>query len=258
MVAEMLSHYADPLEGCKAVVATAYEMWLQYEVRTDDITIIAMYIDDSNNKPFHKTSSFYANNSQKGSSGSLRPSASSGAVNNLPAAGNSTNNLQLKVESMESRPVRRAMSREKRKFMIQLKSDEEEETAADGNAEEVVIPKLEAEESVILSAMRNNFLFQHLNTTQRQTVVNVMTPVDVKKGQWIIKQGDAGDKFYIVDNGKFEVRVKMGGPAATAPPTPGTDEEAHKKALEEYAGNVVHVYESGVDQHPGFGELSLM
>lgn len=34
-----------------------------------------------------------------------------------------------------------------------------------------------------------------------------MRKVPVKAGDWIIKQGDRGDRFYIIDSGKFEVRV---------------------------------------------------
>jgi len=33
------------LEACHAVVQAAYELWLQYEIRTDDITIICIYVD---------------------------------------------------------------------------------------------------------------------------------------------------------------------------------------------------------------------
>ncbi len=41
----MVANFADPLEACKAVVAESYRLWLQYEVRTDDITMIAIYIN---------------------------------------------------------------------------------------------------------------------------------------------------------------------------------------------------------------------
>ncbi len=52
--------------------------------------------------------------------------------------------------------------------------------------------------------------------------------------------GDKGDKFYVIDSGSFEVRVVGLGK---------TDSNG---------GDVVHVYHSGPEQHPGFGELSLM
>ena len=37
--------FPDPLAACKAVVQEAYELWLQYEVRTDDITMICLFIE---------------------------------------------------------------------------------------------------------------------------------------------------------------------------------------------------------------------
>lgn len=43
-VADMVAKYPDPLEACKEVVQESYDLWLQYEVRTDDITIICIYI----------------------------------------------------------------------------------------------------------------------------------------------------------------------------------------------------------------------
>lgn len=46
-VADMVARYDDPLDACKKVVQEAYDLWLQYEVRTDDITIICIYIGES-------------------------------------------------------------------------------------------------------------------------------------------------------------------------------------------------------------------
>lgn len=45
-VADMVAKYEDPLEACKKVVQESYDLWLQYEVRTDDITIICIYIGE--------------------------------------------------------------------------------------------------------------------------------------------------------------------------------------------------------------------
>lgn len=45
-VADMVARYPDPLDACKKVVQEAYDLWLQYEVRTDDITIICVYVGE--------------------------------------------------------------------------------------------------------------------------------------------------------------------------------------------------------------------
>ena len=54
--------------------------------------------------------------------------------------------------------------------------------------------------------MRDNFLFQHLSPAQKEELVGVMKKIVVKKGECIIKQGDQGDRFYIIESGRFEVR----------------------------------------------------
>ena len=32
-----------------------------------------------------------------------------------------------------------------------------------------------------------------------------LQPVQVTAGQWVITQGDEGDRFYVVDSGRYEV-----------------------------------------------------
>lgn len=277
MVADILARHQDPLDACKAIVQTAYEMWLQYEVRTDDISIIALYVDDVKSAgAFDHSSSFYVDNSGNSPAGAATPAtpSSPAGANGTAAAAQTTSpstpaaavvSPTSSIEHLEARPVRRVMSREKKKNMIQLKSDDDDATTAgtegegDMTEEEIarlVTTKSPEEEKVILSAMKSNFLFQHLNATQRSAVVGLMKSVAVKKGDWVIRQGDAGDKFYIVDSGRYEVRVK-----AMAFPTEEQTKagsEMSDEDKERVGGNVVHVYESGPDQHPGFGELSLM
>ncbi|CAM9963454.1 unnamed protein product, partial [Ectocarpus sp. 12 AP-2014] len=51
------------------------------------------------------------------------------------------------------------------------------------------------------------FLFQHLSEKQIADVVRVISREHVEKGEVVIKQGDEGDQFYIVDAGEFDVSV---------------------------------------------------
>jgi hypothetical protein len=37
--------YQDPKQACLAVVKEAQRLWLKYETRTDDITIIVVHVD---------------------------------------------------------------------------------------------------------------------------------------------------------------------------------------------------------------------
>lgn len=44
-VVDIVKKFDDPSEACQALVEEAYSRWLQYEVRTDDITAICIYLD---------------------------------------------------------------------------------------------------------------------------------------------------------------------------------------------------------------------
>lgn len=45
-VMEAVERFKDPLSAAKHIVQESFRTWLRYEVRTDDITIIVMFIDD--------------------------------------------------------------------------------------------------------------------------------------------------------------------------------------------------------------------
>lgn len=40
-----VAKYKDPRDACAAIVAESYRLWLQYETRTDDITVIVVHIN---------------------------------------------------------------------------------------------------------------------------------------------------------------------------------------------------------------------
>lgn len=221
MVADMVSNHQDLTEACKSVVEEAYSLWLQYEVRTDDITIIIVSVD-----------SHVGKDGLKARRSSFKESA--GASVRL-----SSSNQNL--VDMESRPLRREISKERKKNMIYNLLEDDDTTL---DMKSLAVPKSKEDRERILSAISDHFLFQHLSTAQRDSVVNVVQPVRVKAGDVVIRQNEQGDKFYIVDSGKFEVRVSTGSTA--------------EKGTVDRFGDVVHVYEAGKDRHPCFGELSLM
>jgi cAMP-dependent protein kinase regulator len=53
--------------------------------------------------------------------------------------------------------------------------------------------------------VRANFMFQSLSRQQREKIFMVMKLRQVKEGELIIKEGDAGDVMYIIDSGEFSV-----------------------------------------------------
>ena len=152
--------------------------------------------------------------------------------------------------------MRRAFSREKRQNLILHANESKEDDDADNNEystyttttntqriNDKIHIKTDKEKEIIANYLMKNFLFQHLSISQLNNVVNVMYPIIVKANDYIIKQGDKGEEFYIIDNGIYDVRV-------ISPITTPT--------LCALGGDVVYTYESTPDIHPGFGELSLM
>ena len=239
MVADIVVEKTNPLDACHAVVAAAYDLWLRFDVRTDDITVVILQFldivpgmltpDDGSKR-----------NLLDGSTRNLLQAQflSSAAIFNSSQSVNPSARVLN-----DSRPVRRVISREKRKkiiFSAEYRKDSVDRNADAADFHPQPIPKDEKDALEIGKAIKLNFLFQHLSADQRIELINFMQPLAVKAGDWVIKQGEEGDKFYVIDQGRLEVRVKA------------VDDD------EEIGGNVVHVYESGHDQHPGFGELALL
>lgn len=115
----------------------------------------------------------------------------------------SADNISLGIDLVsraggENRPVRRGLSKEKRNALTiaatNLEAEEEAETYAPS-----VVPKTSDEVNRISKAVKANFLFAHLNEQQRSKIFDVMQRVPVNKGDVVIRQGDQGDWFYVVD-----------------------------------------------------------
>ncbi|KAA8646106.1 hypothetical protein EYZ11_011019 [Aspergillus tanneri] len=101
-------------------------------------------------------------------------------------------------------------------------------------------PKSDEQISRLKVAVSNNFLFSHLDDDQFKTVLDALVekPIPAKDIK-VISQGDAGDYFYIVENGHFDVYIHPSGSVQ-----PGADGMGSK------VGSI----------GPGgsFGELALM
>lgn len=76
------------------------------------------------------------------------------------------------------------------------------------NAQVKVVPKSEDETARILEILKKNVLFKHLDVDQMNTVKDAMTSMKFNEGDVIIKQGDDGDNFYVLDDGAVHCSVK--------------------------------------------------
>lgn len=71
----------------------------------------------------------------------------------------------------------------------------------------VVIPKSPASIKRIQEAVAGSLLFKNLDNQQRQHIFDAMFERRIIAGEVVIRQGDEGDNFYIVDSGRFGIYV---------------------------------------------------
>jgi len=91
----------------------------------------------------------------------------------------------------------------------------------------------------IAKALQHNSLFQHLPSEAITNAVACFEEVSINTGDALIKQGDAGEYYYVAKSGEYEVLLK--------------DPCDRKPGL----GPCVHTY-TCTDAMPSFGELSLL
>jgi serine/threonine protein phosphatase PrpC/CRP-like cAMP-binding protein len=244
-VIDICAKFSDPLEACRAVVAESYELWLQYELRTDDITIIVMFIE-----PIMEASAMdreYVTSSIRDLSSTYKQASVRGTLLNGNEDEEEPDDVLLPEEGLK--PVRTRMTKEKAQEIEKLKQvaydneDYEAEMNKEVDLDMLYTEKTASEKLRIADAIKTSVMFRNITDDQRETIFGVMEPIPVKAGTWVIKQGTFGDRFYIIDEGTFEVRILGEGEADD-----GT------------GGALIHVYEGSVAKHlhPCFGELALM
>ncbi|XP_063977546.1 cAMP-dependent protein kinase type II regulatory subunit [Diachasmimorpha longicaudata] len=128
----------------------------------------------------------------------------------------------------EEPPVGRFASRRKSVFAETYDPEEDEEE----EGVRMVHPKSDEQRQRLSESVRNILLFRALDKEQMTDVLDAMFEKNVEPGDFIIRQGDDGDNFYVIERGKFEVYVK--GPTG--------------------ADTLIHTYDNG----GAFGELALL
>ncbi|CAG2178372.1 unnamed protein product, partial [Oppiella nova] len=70
-----------------------------------------------------------------------------------------------------------------------------------------VVPKDDKARASLEKVMSKIVLFKHLDDNQRSDIFDAMFAVVHNPGEMIIKQGDEGDNFYVIDEGEVEIYV---------------------------------------------------
>jgi len=125
--------------------------------------------------------------------------------------------------------------------------DPERDVAADAadadDCAPAVVPKTPEQRRRLADAVRDILLFRSLDSDVMSDVINAMFERRAAPGEYIIRQGDDGDNFYVIDSGVYDVIITTRRPAAGG--EDGQLVEASSRVLQ-------------FDGRGSFGELALM
>ncbi|KAJ8673597.1 hypothetical protein QAD02_004859 [Eretmocerus hayati] len=111
-------------------------------------------------------------------------------------------------ESVEDEPPLAALqkfaSRRKSVFAETYNPEEDEED----EGVKSIHPKSDEQRQRLGESVRNILLFRSLDKEQMADVLDAMFEKTVQTGEFIIRQGDDGDNFYVIEKGQYEVYVK--------------------------------------------------
>ena len=195
--------YKDIDSACHSIIFEAYRMWLQYEVRTDDISAIVVDLQN-----MAKLSAKIDTQSHVRNASELIKRINMQAEHYI--AGNpiskrntldysNLKNLRQHTDSALIKQVRRRVAKD----VGSVKVDPRE---LDG----YVLPeykKSEGEMELLRSILSTNFLFSHLSPDQLNSAILAMEPVLTEPDQVIVKQFEDGDKFYVAESGLYSVEI---------------------------------------------------
>ena len=91
--------------------------------------------------------------------------------------------------------------------------------------------------SLIYNAIKPNILFENDSQDEILQIIDVFKPQTYKKGEHVIKQGDEGSEFYVVESGSLNIHVTVKGEG---------EEESSEVKVGEYS------------KGSAFGELALI
>lgn len=96
----------------------------------------------------------------------------------------------------------------KRRGSVFGESFDPEQSDDEEDSKEEVQPKTDEQRQRIKDRTADVFLFRVLDSEDISAVIDVMIPKEVKEGDVVIKQGDDGDFFYLIDKGNFDIIIK--------------------------------------------------
>ncbi|KAF8076240.1 cyclic nucleotide-binding-like protein [Lyophyllum atratum] len=137
-----------------------------------------------------------------------------------------------------------------------------ESIAVDSSTDEPlpVYPKTSDQIRRIKASIANNFIFRDLDEEQETGVLNAMRELNVERNEVVIRQGDVGEYFYVVESGLLHCYIRPD----PLPPTWLTDSQSSTALNPEHMfiqpGYHPEFGKQVAECKPGrsFGELALM
>jgi cGMP-dependent protein kinase 2 len=253
MVGQVWHEGGEPLAACRAVVAESYRLWLQFDVRTDDITMILAFIDKVEEK-----------------AAMMRQASSAGRASirgSISVGGDA-------VKIGGARPVRRGLSREKREAIAAAAADDDAggkqslcapRTARSLSPRTRVSPhacrrtlvtarlplvvvrprrdnlpeeaKTKEELQRISDALSKHYLFKDMETEQQQQAYRRMRRVHTQPGQVIYAKDEEATAFFVLDSGEYAEQTYFSDGAPS---------------------EVYSICATAASPYPTFGELALI
>eukprot|EP00736_Rhodelphis_marinus_P000174 Rmarinus@m.19539 len=115
--------------------------------------------------------------------------------------------VSVTVDSQNRGNTAKSVSQGGGKRRVAVRGEQVEEDPGEFLKSMKSVPKSDDSRRAIEASMKEHFLFAGMKTEYLHRAVDVMFPVDVQSGDVVIKQGDKGDNFYVVESGSFEVLV---------------------------------------------------
>lgn len=134
---------------------------------------------------------------------------------------------------------------------------------SDSNEPTPVYPKSPEQLARIKASISKNFIFRDLDDEQRTGVLNAMQEISVPANDVVIRQGDEGEYFYVVESGLLHCFIKADSlpPPSVTAHDKGKDGKTEDKEETFVAPNYHPEFGSKVAECPpgaSFGELALM
>ncbi|EDW08636.1 cAMP-dependent protein kinase type II regulatory subunit isoform X2 [Drosophila mojavensis] len=126
---------------------------------------------------------------------------------NRPATGSTDNTADdnQSVNSQEGDAEPPAVQSTRRKSVFAEAYDPEADDDDDGAT--AVFPKTDEQRARLIESVKNVLLFRSLEKEQMNQVLDAMFERKVQPGDFIIRQGDDGDNFYVIESGIYKVYI---------------------------------------------------